>query len=90
MVFRSIERRTSSVTTVEAVYSIIASVFFFRPSVCRSFWSCGWTDTLFDKLWIERWLARLSNVCGCEAWALCCIVPVITLLSDCKDVPEIQ
>jgi hypothetical protein len=43
----------------------------FRPLVCRSFWSCGWTDTLFAKLGFERWLVRLGNVCGCEALAFC-------------------
>jgi hypothetical protein len=42
----------------------------FRPLVCRSFWSCGWTDTLFAKLGFERWLVRLGNVCGCEGLAL--------------------
>jgi len=40
-----------------------------RPLVCRSFWWCGWTDTLFAKLGFERWLERLGNVCGCEGLA---------------------
>lgn len=42
----------------------------FRPFVCRTFWSCGWTDTLFAKLGFERWLERLGNVWGCEGMAL--------------------
>lgn len=47
MVFRSIERRTSSVTTVEAVYSIIASVFFFvRLFVGRFGRAVGQTHSL--------------------------------------------
>jgi len=28
------------------------------------------TDTLFDKLWFERGLVWLGNVCSCEALAL--------------------
>jgi hypothetical protein len=27
------------------------------------------TDTLFDKLWLLRWLVWLGNVCGCEGLA---------------------
>ena len=41
----------------------------FPLLVCRSFWSCGWADTLFAKLGFERWLVQLGNVCGCEALA---------------------
>jgi len=41
-----------------------------------------------DKLWIERWLVGLGNVCGCEALALCLKVSVITPLSGYKDVLE--
>jgi len=46
-----------------------------RPLVCRSFWSCGWTDTLFAKLGFERWLVRLGNVCGCEGLAVFLFCP---------------
>ena len=51
---------------------------------------CVGTDTLLDKFWSCGWLfVRLGNVCGCEAWAVCFIIPVIMQLSVCKDVPEI-
>jgi len=52
---------------------------------------CVGTDTLFDKFWsCGRLFERLGNVCGCEAWAVCFIIPVIMQLFVCKDVPETQ
>ena len=33
------------------------------------FCPCGWTDTLFGKLWLLRWLVGLDNVCGSEGLA---------------------
>src|SRR5690606_5156013 len=37
-------------------------LFLFRP--------CVGSDTLYDKLWLVRWLELLGNVCGCLVLAL--------------------
>jgi hypothetical protein len=46
------------------------SVIFSCNLLLRLGLSCVGTDTLFDKLWLQRWLVGLGNVCGCEALAL--------------------
>lgn len=77
------------------IYNIVhwcslPSVFLSLKIATHSCLLCVGTDTLFDKFWSCGWLfERLVNVCGCEALAVCFIIPVIMQLSVCKDVPEI-
>jgi len=42
------------------------ALLFCRLFVCRV---CVGTDTLFARLWFQRWLAGPGNVCGCEGSA---------------------
>jgi hypothetical protein len=63
-------------------------------SLIAKIWSCDW---LFERLGkCEAFtntkkinLKLVSNVCGCEAWAVCFIIPIIMQLSVCTNVPEI-
>lgn len=43
-------------------------IFFEVGKFLKTIFVCGWTDTLFAKLWLEGWLEPFGNVCGCMRW----------------------